>query len=294
MKKPILLLFMVILLAAAVICVHAEGAVTRPRLVKTVTEYGFDEETNEWAPIRTWDFTYENDYPVSIDLYETDADRHIVTTFAYDFEGGIPVQRRTYDSDGALVSVTEYRSGCVYNVYEEDDSRKYALYYQYGNGDEYFTLVLRDERSRDDESAEAVDYYAEEVDAVSVTVQNGLLVKTVNTGMYANWGGEEEKEWLRFSGTYTAEYDDDGIAAITSAVHRAGPSGTDGRYEVTKADGLVTEGACYAPMNDGQWYAAARYTFAYTDLETTPSRYAQMINSFLMGSESAYYKYNWY
>ena len=293
MKKTLLLL-MVILLAAPAICAQGEAAVTRPRLVQTVTEYGLDDETNEWVPLRTWDFAYENGYPVSIDLYEIDADRHIVTTFAYDFADGLPAQRKTYDSDGTLVSVAEYHNGCVYNVYEEDESRKYALYYQYGNGDEYFTMVLRDERSSFTEGAETISYYAEEVDAISVTVQNGLLLKTVNTGMYANWGGAEEKEWLRFSGTYTAEYDADGIAALTSAVHRVGPSGTDSRFEVTKADGVVTDAVCYTPTNDGGWYAAARFAFTYTDLETTPSRYAQMINSFLMGSESSYYKYNWY
>ena len=122
----------------------------------------------------------------------------------------------------------------------------------------------------------------------------GLLVKTVNTGMYANWGGEEAEEWLRFSGTYTAEYDGDGIVAETSAVHRVGPSGTDNRFELTREDGAVAEGVCYAPGEGDTWLAVSRFTFEYTDTETTPSRYAQMINSFLMGSENSYYKYNWY
>lgn len=294
MKKMLLALFMVTLLVASTLCAQGEETMIRPRLVKTVTEYDIDYETNEWAPIRTWDFTYENDYPVSIDLHEIDADLHVITTFTYAFEDGLPTERKTYDSDGALLSVTEYHNGCVYNVYEEDEDRKYALFYQYGNGDEYFTMVLRDERSQSGEGTEKTDFYAEEVDAISVTVRDGLLAKTVNTGMYANWGGEEAKEWLRFSGTYTADYDEDGIVAVTSAVHRVGPSGIDGRYELTKADGAVVEGACYTPTNDGDWFCTARFSFEYTDTETTSARYAQMINSFLMGSESSYYKYNWY
>jgi len=294
MRKLLAVLFAAALLAVWAVCAHAEGTVTRPRLVKTVTEYGVDYDTEEWIPLRTWDFTYENGYPVSIDLHELDADMHVKTAFTYVFEDGVPVERRTFDQDGVLRSVTEYKGGFVYNVSEENDSRRNALYYQYGNGDGYFTMVLRDEHSRFTEGDQSIDSYAEEVDAVSVTVRDGLLLKTVNTGMYANWGGEEPKEWLRFSGTYTADYDDDGIVAVTSATHRVGPSGTDGRYELKKADGAVTEGVCYVPENDGGWSRTARFSFEYTDTAITPARYAQMINSFLMGSESAYYKYNWY
>ena len=43
-----------------------------------------------------------------------------------------------------------------------------------------------------------------------------------------------------------------------------------------------------------EWALARTWEFTYTGVETTPSRYAQMINSFLMGTESSYYKYNWY
>ena len=269
-------------------CSPKEEMADQPRLVKTVTEYGIDFETNEWTPVRTWDFSYENGYPTVIDLYETDSDRHVLTAFSYAFEDGVPTVRNTIDEDGDLLSVTEYQNGRVYDVYEKNEIRTNTLYYQYGNGDDYFTMVLREERTADPES------HAEEVDSVSVTVQNGLLVKTVNTGMYANWGGEEEKQWLRFSGTYTAEYDEDGIVSLSSAVHRVGPSGIDGKYTLTKEDGVVTEVVCSVPSGDDEWLDTARFTFEYTDIETTSARYAQMINSFLMGSESSYYKYNWY
>ena len=74
------------------------------------------------------------------------------------------------------------------------------------------------------------DNFAEEVDSVSVTVQNGLLAKTV-------------------------------VSSVPS---------------------------------EDSWFETARFEFKYTDTEITPARYAQMINSFLMGTENSYYKYNWY
>ena len=290
MKKLFFLLMVVVLILTA--CTPAEEGADRPRLVKTVTEYGIDFETNDWTPVRTWDFSYENGYPTAIDLYEIDADMHVLTAFSYGLEDGVPVIRNTIDADGDLLSVTEYQNGRIYDVYEKNELRTNSLFYQYGNGDDYFTMVLREEKTVDPE-AEGVVYFAEEVDSISVTVQNGLPVKTVNTGMYANWGGEEEKQWLRFSGTYTAEYDEDGIVKIASAVHRAGPSGIDGRYEVMKEKGVVTEAVVSVPSGEG-WTDMVRFTFEYTEIETAPARYALMINSFLMGSESSYYKYNWY
>ena len=294
MKKRFLLIVMALLMALTA-CAQGEGAGFTPRLVKRVTEYDADFDTGAWTPVRTWDYTYENGYPVSIDLHEIDMDQHIITTLAYVFEDGLPVERKMYNASGELLLTVEYSGGRGYNVMEESENRRNLLFYQYGNGDEYFTLVLRDDRSHDPEDTESVNDYSEEVDAISVTTQNGLLVKTVNTGMYANWSDREEKEWLRFSGTYTAEYDEDGIASLASAVHREGPSGIEYRYEVTRADdGLVAEGISYVPEQDGSWYSLARYTFEYSELDTTPARYAQMINSYLMGSESSYYNYNWY
>ena len=290
----LLLLTAAALLMAFTVCAPAEETVTLPRLVKTVTEYGLDYETQTRVPLRTWNFTYENGYPVSVDQYEIDADMHLITTFSYVFEEGLPTERKTFDSEGVLLSVTEYRSGCVYGVREQSDFQSGTLFYQYGNTDGYFTLLLQDHRSQDPSGSGNHFENAEEVDAVSVTVQNGLLLKTVNTGMYANWSDKEAKEWMRFNGTYTADYDEDGIVALTSAEYREGQSGVQGRYEVTKAAGSVTEGTCYTSGLEGTWQVSSWFTFEYTEIETTPARYAQMINSFLMGSGNSYYNYNWY
>ncbi|MBP3891968.1 MAG: hypothetical protein J6D29_07325 [Solobacterium sp.] len=291
-KKLYSLIVAVILLLSLAGCTQATKTTMQPRLVKTVTEYNVDFETKEWIPVRTYDFTYENGYPVSIDVFEIGADLHTITNFAYTFENGIPTNRKTYNEEGTLLSETEYLNGRVYNVYEENEMGTDSLFYQYGNGDEYFTMVLRDARSVNLEMD--IADFAEEVDSIAITVQNGLLVKTINTGMYANWGGEEEKEWLRFSGTYTAEYDKDGIVSVASVVHRVGPSGIEAKYELTKENGLVSEAISRIPSGEEDWYENAQFKFEYTDIETTPARYAQMINSFLMGSASSYYKYNWY
>lgn len=164
--------------------------------------------------------------------------------------------------------------------------------FQYANGDEYFTLLLHENHSVFPEAPEMNDD-SEEVDAVSVTSSNGLLVRTVNTGMYANWGTEDEKEWLRFNGTYTASYDGGGIVVSTSSVLRTGPSGIDGRYDAFREDGLITEATVLYPEGSS-WTGMTHFVFEYTDMEMSRGRYATMINSFLMGESSNYYKYFWY
>ena len=58
--------------------------------------------------------------------------------------------------------------------------------------------------------------------------------------------------------------------------------------------GAVTEETYYALGLEGTLQASGWFTFEYTEIETTPARYAQMINSFFMGSGNSYYNYNWY
>lgn len=111
--------------------------------------------------------------------------------------------------------------------------------------------------------------------------------------MYANWGAETEKEWLRFNGTYTASYDGDGIVVSTSSVVRAGRSGIDDRFEAFRENGLITEATVLYPEGSS-WAGMTRFVFEYTDMETSHGRYATMINSFLMGESNNYYKYFWY
>ena len=66
------------------------------------------------------------------------------------------------------------------------------------------------------------------------------MKKSINSGFYANWNENEPKRWLRFNGTYTAEYDSDGIAKLMSAVFRAGPPQTSYEVEVQRENGVIT------------------------------------------------------
>ena len=192
----------------------------------------------------------------------------------------------------------EYNNGRVYNVTSEsrDGLTRSAIYFQYAHGDEYFTLALHERIQLPSEDG-GFDDHMEEADAVSVTTKDGLLSKTVNTGMYANWSeaSGEEKQWLRFSGTYAAEYDGDGLLSAASAEHRIGPSGIEFKCEMTKENGLVTEAVKLEPdYGTGGFSPASRFVFEYTDIEIPAGRYAAMINSFVTGSHNNYYYYFWY
>ena len=55
----------------------------------------------------------------------------------------------------------------------------------------------------------------------------------------------------------------------------------------------MTEAVVLYPYSNS-WTAMSKFVFTYAD-ETMPlSRYATMINSFLLGEENNYYKYYWY
>ena len=176
-----------------------------------------------------------------------------------------------------------------------DGTGTQADYYQYANDDGYFTFLLHEEHLGASEGDGEVSGDKEETDSITVVSKDGLLVKTTNTGMYANWNTGEKKEWQRFNGTYTVEYDADGIAALTSGVFRAGPSGLQNKFAVTKENGRVTEAIVLIPNNEtGGYDEFSKFTFEYADTEISDSRYAMMINSFLLGEENSYYRYLWY
>ncbi len=296
-----------LLLAIALLCASFAGAGAgevpmveggmpslTPRLPKTVTQYDVDFETKEWRPVRSWTYTYENGYPVLVDCCEFEFDAHTLTAYEYVFENGLPVSRTSTDEEYGNTTTVEYNRGRPYNITTRSGDGSYISRdcFQYANGDDYFTLLLHENHSVFPDEPEMNDD-AEEVDAVNVTTVNGLLVRTVNTGMYANWSPAEEKQWLRFNGTYTASYDGDGIVVCTSCVMREGRSGIDGRFEAFRENGLVTEATELYPEGSS-WSGMTRFSFEYTETEMSLARYATMINSFLMGESNNYYKYFWY
>ena len=135
----------------------------------------------------------------------------------------------------------------------------------------------------------------EEVDSIDVTKNGELLKKTVNTGMYANWNDGETKEWQRFNGTYTANYDSDGIIHDTTAVFRAGSFSGEDHIKVTKNKGRVSEveTSVYYPDNNTTMISD-KYVIEYTDSEIDAARYANMINDIVLGQGNNFYKYFWY
>ena len=139
----------------------------------------------------------------------------------------------------------------------------------------------------------------DEIDAITVKTKNGLLKKTVNHGLYANYGDDIEKEWLHFNGTYTAQYDKNGILKQTSAVYRIGSSGKQNRFSVKRKGGKVVQVIKYrwdaaAKKGKGAWRKEEKYEFTYTKTKISKARYASMINSQLREEYHNYYVYYWY
>lgn len=270
------------------------GEISSPALVSTVTEYSIDFETNEWKDPKVYAYTYENAYPSAVVISQSDSEE-VRTEYEYTFDGGLPTLRKSVSEE--VEQIVEYNRGRVYRATSDslDGTNKETDYYQYANDDEYFTFLLHENHHIEPEDSGIIGFDMEETDSVSVTAEDGLLVKTVNTGMYANWNNGDVKEWQRFNGTYTAEYDADGIVKQTSVLFRSGPSGDESRFDVTKEDGRVTEVIVMNRNSDtDEYHPFSKFTFEYTDEEISAARYAAMINSFIMGETGNYYRYFWY
>ena len=98
---------------------------------------------------------------------------------------------------------------------------------------------------------------------------------------------------MRFNGKYSADYDDDGIVSLLSAVYSLSGYEEQGKFEVKKENGQITEITRYT-HSGGEWKPDERYVFEYNDTEISPSRYAAMINYFIADHGGNYYCYNWY
>ena len=265
------------------------------RLPKTITVYEIDYGTGDWHKKETRSYTYENGYPVRISTYDFNAEEGRTVTFAYAFEDGVPTLRKDFDPNGFQTGEIEYNGGSVYKIDKMSSDGLFhgTQYYQYANRDAYFTFVLHENRYA--ASEENPGMTMEETDSISVVSENGLLRSTTNTGMYANWNDGEEKVWQRFSGTYAASYDADGILSQTDAYHRVGPSGTENKFALTKENGSVVEAVkLWKDYATGEWTGQTKFVFEYTDIETTPARFAAMINCTLLGETNNYYYYFWY
>ena len=276
------------------------GTVSDPMLPASVTTYQMDYETGEWVEASTIEYGYQDDSIASrTETYEGGEPQQSAFEFEdnngltrlqqYDNGSETPTKVYDYDAEGRLDRVHTYNG----------DSTTEQIY-QYGNDDAYFTLVLHEtEIINPDDPNEPVERM-EEVDSLEITTNNGLLVRTVNNGLYANWVERDEKVWERFNGTYTAEYDSNGILSETEGQFRMGPSGKEYKFDLTFEDGRVTEvvrsryGYSGEDSEEGEWVEDSKLVFTYTDIPMSPERYAAMINAHILGEGNAYYIFNWY
>ena len=264
------------------------------RLLESVQTYRRDYQYDDWELALTTSIEYENAYPVMIEnLDNYDDAEPSKTVFEYTFDGEKPVTRTENNLANNTITTVTYNDGRVYDYEMRSlgSGSTAKQMFQYGNGGEYFTMVLHDE-FRSGEGF-GPDVMMEEMDSVSVTTENGLLKRTTNTGIYTKWSEGEEKKWVRFNGKYSADYDDDGIVSLLSAVYLLTGYEEQGKFEVKKENGIITEITRYIP-GDGGWMPYEQYVFEYNDTEISPSRFATMINYFIADHGGNYYFYNWY
>lgn len=273
--------------------IEAQPSETEHKLISSVDTYQWDYQYDDWELSQTTTVEYENGYPVLFDVLENyDDAEHTLTSITYTFDGDLPLTR-TEVKESAKTTV-EYSNGRVYNVNQEIvGSGSYAKQmYQYGHGDEYFTMVLHDTCREGNENNP--DVHMEEVDSVSITTENGLLKTTTNTGVYAYWSEKQEKEWIRFRGVYTNTYDTDGIVNLSTADLFGFGIQQQAKYEVAKDNGRIAEIIQYVPDGEGGWHPFTKYVFEYNDTEIGAARYASMMNSFVTNRGGNYYIFNWY
>ena len=218
--------------------------ISNPALVSKVTEYSVDygSEDLNWIEESSYAYEYKDAYPVT--LTRTQYEDVSVINYDYELKDGVPVSmtHNTIGDDGTLVSTSYTKKGLVNRVITTDSTGRQIgeQVFQYGNRDDYFTLVLHENVISAPEDL-VVDHM-EEVDSVLITSENGLLKKTVNDGLFANYNDKEKKEWRRFDGSYTANYGESGIIDTTFALFKNFPgSGNQNKYDLTIEDGRVTE-----------------------------------------------------
>ena len=277
--------------------VQAASKKSGPMLVKTVTIYQIDYNTKKWTKYLKMDYKYEKGYPTSIQTYDYTNKHTSTSKLRYTFNGKLPKKMKKYNGEGKLEWTVNYFSdGTINNMEGSDEYGKRQRIYQYGNGGPYFTLVMHYNALLDPEQG-TPNGSMEEADSISVTTKNGLLKKTVNTGIYANVNEGEEKQWVRFNGLYRADYDSDGILKGTSAKFQYGPSGKEYNFKVKKKDGRITQVIrqnWQRKNGQGEWHDAEKIVFTYTDHKVDKQRYSMMINEHIIGTDNNYYIYSWY
>ena len=299
-RKNIFLIFILLLIMGTISFFAYEkiyrepNTISDPMLVTKVINY--DKVQGKWVNSSTIEYSYENSYPKTKKLYEYDEKTPHITTYDYTFKKDKPSKMISTDFNGGKLEVS-YENGVVMeDLYtSEDGSSTKKRIFQYGNNDNYFTFVFHKTVSEDISGNNYPTYYAEETDSISVTTKNGLLKKTINTGLFANYDEGQVDEWTRFNGTYTVDYDETGIVSNTSVKSLQGYSGDVFKTKLTKENGRVTE-VIKSQYNNStnKWEDIKKIDIEYSDIEIDKYRYASMINALIMDGENTYYIYSWY
>lgn len=296
----------VIMLTQCLTCspVYAKSDTKSPALIKSVVVYNINYDTQKWEKSQKRTFTYnKKKYPKKLSIYDYDAEMRTTKTFKYTFRGKLPKKMILKSSDSATPDTYVYtKKGLVSRIITGPDSDgKRTKLFTYGVKN-YFTAMLHDNIwTETDLDGRSAYEYGEELDSVAVTPRkNGLLKKTVNRGLFANYSHAEKRKWARFDGVYTVNYDKNGIVNKTSAKFRTFPgSGPQLRFKVYRKNGLITKVVRYnwdadANKGKGAWVKDQKFVFKYTKKKISKVRYASMINSQVMDEANNYYMYNWY
>ena len=262
------------------------------RLVKGAKYYRKNYETGKWELDHKVILKYKNAYPAEIDTIQDfgDGDEIFKKLFNYTFENGVPVKCVCTEDGTPGTTTMEYNKGRLYEVHYKSDNSSADTYYQYANGNDYFTSLVKEFHQAGSEYNKAETM--EETDSVQVTLKDGIIAKSVNSGFYANWQEGEDKQWLRFNGTYTCTYDSDGIVKLMEVDYRKFviDHAVFAKFATAKKNGFITKAVTKNP--DGSDYE--KVVFEYTDTTISPARFSNMMNYFISGAGTNYYNNNWF
>lgn len=296
-----------VIIMSAVFCqaaqVHAKSENIKTRLVSRVVISSYDSQSKKWTKDRRTSFAYKKAYPVKKVDYYYDGKTKSKETYKYTFlKNGNPKKMLQYDNDGRHTSTRKYRIGLVRNINFNADGIESKEVFQYGAG-KYLTIKIHEEvRHNISEDNPDMIEYADEIDYMNVKTRKGLLKKTVNHGIFANWDNTETpKNWSDFMGTYTARYNKYGIIKDTYAKFSkiaSSSTGKQNKFVMKVKDGVINSVIKYEWNNafnkgKGRWEPASKYTFKYAKTKISPYRYSQMMSNILM-EQNNYYEYLWY
>lgn len=301
----ILALIIAVVIAAGPVAMQPayakSDAKLKTKLVSSVVKYDYYD--GKWRKTQKDTYTYSKSYPKSITSYQYSSKSKNTETFKYTFrDNGNPKKMERYNNEGDKMLTCKYRkNGTIRTIDYDCSSIVWRETFQYGAG-KHFTIKIHEETRTNVSDDPNEEEYADEVDYVTVTRRNGLLKKTLNRGIFANYDNVgTNKNWTDFMGTYTANYDSDGIISDTYAKFKGNSAYNTGKqlkFELKKKDGRIVQVIQYkwykkTSKSKGSWRPETKYVLEYGKKTISKYRFANMINDILMG-ENNYYAYMWY